>query len=83
MYYKLTKDGYITVIGTGDGGTQIATEEYENILDILRNKPTARSGYEYRLKEDLTWDLVEVSAVDPDACEIYGSELLDMIEGVL
>lgn len=83
MYYKITKDSYITVIGTGNGGTPITDEEYENIRSILRNRPTAESGYEYRLKEDLTWELVESPAVDPVDDEISGYELLSMIEEVL
>lgn len=83
MYYKLTKDGYIAVIGTGEGGTPITEEEYENILDVLQNRPTAEDGYAYRLREDLTWELVEVPVVDPDDEEVSGEELLTMIEEVL
>lgn len=83
MFYKLTKDGYIVVIGTGEGGTQITEEEYENILDALSNRPTADEGYTYRLKEDLTWELVEVPTVEPTDDEISGYELLGMIEEVL
>lgn len=83
MYYKLTKDGYITVIGTGEGGTPITEEEYENIRSVLQNRPTAEDGYVYRLKEDLTWELVEVPIVEPTDDEISGYELLSMIEEVL
>lgn len=83
MYYKLTKDGYIAVIGTGEGGTPITEEEYEDILSILQNRLAAEDGYAYRLKEDLTWELVEVPIVEPTDDEISGIELLSMIEEVL
>lgn len=83
MYYKLTKDGYILVVGTGDGGEQITEEEYESIRSAILNAPTTESGYEYLLKEDLTWELVEVPTVEPTDDEISGIELLTMIEEVL
>lgn len=83
MYYKLTKDGYITVIGTGEGGTPITEEEYENIQNVLQSRPTADEGYVYRLKEDLTWEMVEATVVEDEDSEISGIELLTMIEEVL
>ena len=83
MYYKIMQDGYILVVGTGNGGELISEEEYESILSAIDNKPTAESGYAYRLKEDLTWELVEVPVVEPDDTEVSGYELLTMIEEVL
>ena len=81
MFYKIITNGYITVIGTGNGGTEITEEEYNSLLDHIRNCPEAPSGYGYRLKEDLTWELYELPVV-PDE-EISSDELLTMIEGVL
>lgn len=63
-YYKIVKDGYITAIGTGAGGIEITAAEHNEILDIIRNKPTADLGYDYWLKENLTWELVEVHIVE-------------------
>lgn len=83
MFYKLTKDGYITVVGTGEGGTPITEEEYENILATLRSRPTAEEGFYYLLREDLTWELVEAPVVEPTDGEVSGHELLAMIEEVL
>ena len=83
MYYKLTKDGYISAVGTGNGGEPITAEEYESIRSTILAAPEAESGYEYRLREDLTWELVEVPVVDPDDEEVSGEELLTMIEEVL
>ena len=65
-YYKTTNNGYIISIGTGFGGTEITEQEYAEILAVIRNKPTARDGYDYRLKTDLTWELVELPPVEPE-----------------
>lgn len=82
-YYKVIEDGYIVAIATGADGEEIAKEEYDEIMSIIRNKPTAESGYDYKLKEDLTWELVEVPEVEPTDDEISGDELLNMIEEVM
>ena len=82
-YYKLIESGYIIGIGTGIGGVEITEGEYNEIITIIQNKPEADIGYDYLLKEDLTWELVEVPEVDPTEDEISGEELLTMIEEVL
>lgn len=82
-YYKLIENGYIVGIGTGPGGVEITVEEYNKILALVKAKPTAEAGYDYWLKEDLTWELVEVPIIDPTDEEISGNELLTMIEEVL
>ena len=80
-YYKLIENGYIIAIGTGVGGIEITEEEYNSILVHIRSCPEAPSGYGYRLKEDLTWELYELPIVEET--EISGDELMTMIEGVL
>ena len=82
-YYKLIENGYITAIGTGAGGVEITVDEYSTILKTVQNKPIADIGFDYWLKEDLTWELVEVPIVEPTDDEISGDELLNMIEGVM
>jgi hypothetical protein len=82
-HYKIIENGYITAIGNGYDGIEITAAEYSELLDLIRNKPTAEVGFDYRLKEDLTWELVEVPIVDPAEEEISSEELLTMIEGVL
>lgn len=77
-WFKNIKDEYITVIGTGAGDVEITQEEYENILSVIRNRPTPEAGYDYRLRTDLTWELVEAPAVDD---EIGADEALDIILG--
>lgn len=59
-YYKLTESGYLLSIGTGPGGTEITESEYNNILSVIRSRPTPPAGYDYRLKADLTWEQYEL-----------------------
>lgn len=83
MFYKIITNGYITVIGTGNGGTEITEEEYNSLLDHICNRPEAPEGYGYRLKEDLTWELYELPIIPEEDEEISSDELMTMIEGVL
>jgi hypothetical protein len=83
QHYKIIKDGYIIAIGKGYGGIELTATEYSELLELIRNKPEADAGYDYWLKEDLTWELVEVPIIDPTDEEISGEELLTMIEEVL
>lgn len=82
-YYEHIENGYIVGIGTGNGYVAITEGEYYMILTTIQNKPEAEIGYDYLLKEDLTWELVEVPIVEPTDDEISGDELLTMIEEVL
>lgn len=70
-YYKNIEGGYITSVSTGNAGhTEVAQAEYENILAVIRNRPTAEDGYTYKLRTDLTWNLVEEPPTeDEDATE--------------
>ena len=78
-YYKNIETDYITGIGTGVGGEEITQEEYETILSVVRSCPIPEAGYDYRLKTDLTWELVE--APEPVDEEIGADEALDIILG--
>ena len=77
-WFKNIKDDYITVIGTGIGDVEITQEEYENILSVVRNRPTPEAGFDYKLRTDLTWELVEAPVADD---EISADEALDIILG--
>lgn len=71
-YYKNIEGDYINAVGTGPGCEEITKEEYENILSAVHNRPTPEVGYDYRLKTDLTWELVELPPepeYDPEATE--------------
>lgn len=65
-YYKNIEGDYIIAIGTGLGDVEITQEEYETILAIVRNRPTPEAGYDYRLRTDLTWELVESPVVEEE-----------------
>lgn len=41
--------------------TEITEEKYNEIMTILKNRPTAPDGYSYRLTEDLQWELYELT----------------------
>lgn len=80
-YYKNIEGEFITSISTGNAGhTEITQEEYENILSIIRDRPTPEAGYTYKLRTDLTWELVE-APVEPVDDEISDAEALDIILG--
>jgi hypothetical protein len=55
-FYKVIEDGYIVAIGINIGGVEIEKSEYEQLMDIIRNKPIAADGCNYRLNVNLGWD---------------------------
>lgn len=65
-YYKTVDIDFIVSVGTGSGGVEITEQEYAEVLAVIRNKPTARDGYDYRLKTDLTWEEYEMPPVEPE-----------------
>lgn len=65
-YYKTIDSGHLISAGTGAGGTEITESEYNNILSVIRNKPMAREGFDYRLKTDLTWEECELPPMPPE-----------------
>lgn len=80
-YNKTIYNGYTVAIGTGTGGIEITAEEYNEIMAIIRNRPEPTEGYDYRLREDLTWELYELPIIDPVEEEISDSEALAIILG--
>jgi hypothetical protein len=52
---KIIVDGYI--VGVGDKENEITTDEYNTILEIISNKPIAPTGYTYKLKDNLEWEI--------------------------
>ena len=82
-YYKLTGSDYLMAIGTGLGGTEITESEYNNILSIIRSRPTPPAGFDYRLKADLTWEQYELppEPEPSDTDEITDDEAMAIILG--
>ena len=81
-YNKQTSNNYILAIGTGYGGTEITEAEYNEIMAIIQNGPTAE-GKGYRLKADLTWEEYDLPPVpEPsDDDEISTDEALNILLG--
>ena len=44
--YKEIENEYILAIGEGVNGKEISREEYDNILSVIRDRPTAENGFE-------------------------------------
>lgn len=80
-YYKKIIDGYIIIIGKGFGGTEITAEEYAELNALIDNRPTPPEGYDYRLRDDLTWEEYQLPIIDPVEEEISDSEALAIILG--
>ena len=59
-YFKNIENGYIVSVSTMQGQTEISEEEYNTILLIIKNTPVFNNGFMYRLKENLTFELVEI-----------------------
>lgn len=80
-YYKMIIDSYLVAVGSGSGGTEITEAEYAELLNIIRSKPVATEGYDYRLKADLTWDVYERPVIPLEDDEISDTEALNIITG--
>lgn len=45
---------------------EITEEKYNEIMAILKNRPSAPVGYSHRLTEDLQWELYELPKEETD-----------------
>lgn len=81
-YFKSLSDGYIYAIGTGSGGIEITEAEYNEIMEIIQNRPIAE-GKGYRLKTDLTWEAYDLPPEPElsDEDEISADEALNILLG--
>ena len=70
-YYKIEQEGYILVVGVGSGGKEIDETEYNDIVNVIENKPISSEEYDYRLKSDLTWEKYKITPEEeiPEATE--------------
>lgn len=60
MYQKNIKDGYIISVVRGVSAGNITESEYNEICQVVRNKPITENGFDYRLREDLIWEKYEI-----------------------
>lgn len=81
-FVQYGKKNHIIAIGTGYGGTEITETEYNEIMAIIQNHPTAE-GKGYRLKADLTWEEYDLppEPEPSDEDEISAEEALDILLG--
>lgn len=77
-YYKQISDDYILSIGTGIGGIEITESEYNEIMEVIRNRPSAE-GKGYRLRTDLTWEEYDLPPEPPVKDEITLDDALAML----
>jgi hypothetical protein len=68
MYLVNKQDGYIhsVVSGVSAANSNITEAEYIEIKAVIENMPTAPTGFGYRLKENLEWELYELPEI-PEA----------------
>ena len=78
-YYKIVDNNHILAIGTGNGGEGITETQYNEILFMLSNRPTAPDGFDYWLTKELEWELYELPPAEEP--ELTADEALDIILG--
>lgn len=81
MFFKTSMDGYIIMLSGDAGDVEITESEYNAIRETVRNKPTPPEGYDYRLKDDLSWELYKLPLAleTDDDPELSAEEALDII----
>ena len=66
-YMRINELGFISGVGIASNvGEEITETEYNEILSMLRNIPTAEEGFVYRLTVDLQWELYEVPIIEEE-----------------
>lgn len=87
-YDMQSLEGYIVSITTSNQGIEedgnITASRYEEILSVIQNKPQDEDGYEWWLREDLTWERREVpEQTEDDSTGYTEDELLAMTNAEL
>ena len=80
IYLKIVSNGFIMGLHIVQDGGNCEREEYESLLNLFAERPTAPDGYVYLLREDnLEWKLAEVPVEDEEAtAEDYENALADL-----
>jgi hypothetical protein len=83
-YYKIIDSNYLVFIGVGNGGLEITETEYNSLFEIINNKPTAPTGYDYKLTKELEWELYELPQAEPEEMDETEEKALayDILTGV-
>lgn len=83
MKCKQIKDGYIVAIGDNIGGVEITDEEYNSIKAVIDAKPARTDTTDYRLKDDLTWEVYAIEPAEEEDEEVTAEEIAAAIEEAL
>lgn len=79
-YYRQDEEGYLTAVGIGGtDGKEISAGEYEAIRAVIAGKPTPPAGYDYRLRDDLHWQLSALP--EPEEETLDPAQALELICG--
>lgn len=73
-FYKIVKDGYILGVAKSDGEGNVTETEYNTVSEIIRNRPQAPDGYQYRLTTGMEWELYELLELPPEESETEATE---------
>ncbi len=75
-YYKMIDSGHIVSVGIGSGGTEIDESEYRDLMSVIRKKPMANVGFDYRLKANLVWEEFELPEAEETEETVYTEQQL-------
>ena len=81
MYFKGIDNGYIRTVGQADdvpAGWECTEEEYNQILEAFKHKPPVTDSKDYFLKEDLTWEEIDVEPMEEQE---EAEEILSILTG--
>lgn len=82
-YYKNIDGDYLQSVSIGTGQFEITHEEFENLLSIIRAKPTDVGRKIWRLSINLTWEAYDLPP-EPEPSEedeISNDEALNILLG--
>lgn len=81
MFSVYVENGYVVFVGTNGGSEEITESEYNEILSIIHNRPTAPTGSTYKLRADtLEWELVELPPVEEQSEDADESDYIEALQ---
>lgn len=82
-YFKMIENGYIVLVGTNCGGTEITKQEYDEIMEVIRNKPVVAEDFDYKLTKNLKWERFEIPVIEEEiATETDYKETLESLGAI-
>lgn len=85
MYYKVSDSNYIQAIGTGPcppNGMAIDRVEFNALLEVMQSRPIPETGFDYRLKTDLTWEIYKMPESTEADENVTEDDLVDAMREV-